>query len=251
MSRFLNINNNMNPNKTNKTNKKNKKSIQPKLSKRTAERTIAGQAQYGQPAKEKSSGQTRKGPPPKVSNRPALSREKGHTEPISRKQATLKVEKQRTSRSQASSATVQQKPSSSPLKNRFDFPLTPREINQLRLGQLKGTGQQRTQELLNTLLAQSSKLAHQLKPKPVVAESPVVVKTEPELKDKLTSELLEAQDDAQYLELEYPKQQVPEQQAGLSKLRQKYGAGKKANPTHIQKLIRDKLAEIRAQLQTL
>jgi hypothetical protein len=105
--------------------------------KKNAERTIVGQAQYGKPAKDNSSGQTRKGPQPKVSNRPALSREKGHTEPISRKQATLKAEKQRASQSQASSATVQQKPSSFPLKNRFDFPLTLREINQLRFSNSK------------------------------------------------------------------------------------------------------------------
>ena len=233
--------------------------------KRNVEKVIAGQAQYGQPTKEKPSTRPNKGPPPKVSNRPALSRKKGHTEPIPHKLEPLALPKYKPTSSKvpkSSTSSASTRPQEkTPLKNRFDFPLTQRELNQIRLSQMKGSEQTKTQELLNRLLAQSNKLAQQLTPQQqqqqqqqpqqvAQAPTPTIVKKEFQIKEQLTAELVAALDDAQYLEQTYPKQSQPEQQAGLTELRQRYGAGKKANAVHIQKIIRDKLVEIRNQLQT-
>jgi hypothetical protein len=151
-------------------------------------------------------------------------------------------------------------------KNRFDNPITERELDQLRLAKLKGTDQKLTQELLNSLFNQSKQLAQQLSASPKLSPAPkATLKASPSSprppspkvamvetrKDKLTQDLLDAQEDARYLIEDYSKQSLQEQQEGLGKLRTKYAAGVKANSVHIQKLIREKLASLRDEIQTL
>jgi hypothetical protein len=196
--------------------------------------TISGQVHFGQPPKDTKRTANKNFPPPRVSNRPTLSREKGHREPMTPQNKPLRVAKPRaantTTNRQSSQATSSTQPTR-PFRNRFDHPLTERELNQLRLGNLKGKNQKITQELLNKLLTQSKQLAEKLEnrqsaikqesvsPQKVLVKSepmpPILQKKEPKPKPAaaratiLRGELIQAQADARHLEMEYPKYGIP------------------------------------------
>jgi hypothetical protein len=123
---------------------------------RTRADTLASQVQYGQPASER---ETKKQTaiPSKVSNRIPLEREKGTAAlPAINLQQPLQLTVKKKEKVQATSAT-KSKLQPKEFKNRFDKPLTDRELAQLRLAQLQGKEQGPT--LLGKLLAQTQALA--------------------------------------------------------------------------------------------
>jgi hypothetical protein len=107
---------------------------------------LASRAHFGQSIKDLN--QTKRTiVPPKVSNRPALAREKGQKEPMQPKQEQPPLKSvQPKPRIQATTKSTGGEHETKPFRS-FDFPLSARELNQLRLEQLKGTDQ-KTQELL-------------------------------------------------------------------------------------------------------
>ena len=225
-------------------------------------KTLSGQVQFGQPPTDPK----RTAPktiPPRVSNRIALPSETKTlaipkaipAEPLHLPDTTKKpIGKQYATAS---------KPIPKQFRNRFDNPLTERELNQLKLTQLKGKGQRETKELLEKLLKGSQHLAQQLtRLKPQQQELTVPIKTEmaPVLEkgkgeqtklEILTNELLELQRDIQFVDQEYSKLSTNEQKVAIQRLRQKYKAGKKANTNHIKKLIQDEISKVQKEIQLL
>ena len=224
-----------------------------------AKERISERMQFGQPPKDQPHV-PKDAVPQRVSNRLALSRAKGTKEPIIAKKPPLK-EPAPQKRIPTKGQPVSSRPLEQPFRNRFDHPLTERELNQLRLTRLKGTDQKHTHELLQKLSGQSKQLAQQLSvlliPAQPIKQEPVPIKSEPMVPVKkepirdLTNQLLDAQEDARYLEEDYPKLKQQEQQAALNLLRDKYKAPKTSNPKHIQKIIRDRLTQIRDEIQSL
>jgi hypothetical protein len=228
---------------------------------RATSEEISGRVQFGQPPTDERR-QTPNTVPPRVSNRPALSRAKGTKEPIVPHHSPLKPSKPRqptSSNAQPVSSTDTQ---DSKFRNRFDHPLTERELNQLRLAKLQGTNQKHIQGLIQQLSGQSKQLAQQLSslmgsPRQPIKSEVSTVKSEPmapvkrEPREDLTNQLLDAQEDYRILEEDYPKMKPEEQQAALTQLREKYTAVKTANSKHVKKIIQNRLTQIREEIQYL
>lgn len=154
-----------------------------------------------------------------------------------------------------STATTSNETHPTPLRNRFDHPLTQRELHQLKLSQLKGANEKIIQQLLSQLLQQSKNISSQLVEKkreePKVAAIKQEEKKIPSRKDIIQDDIQDAQQDLQFLQDEYPKRSQQEQQDALKSFRAKYNAGPKSNPIHIQKSIRDKIQELNDELQAI
>ena len=222
--------------------------------------TISGQVQFGQPPSDPKRAVPTK-IPPRVSNRIALLTEakttaipKGMpTEPLHLPDTT----KASIGKQYATASKILPKQ----FRNRFDYPLTERELNQLKLGQLKGKSQKETKELLEKLLKGSQYLAQQLTRLNPQQQEVTAPKTEmvPVEKGKgeltrletLTNELLDFQQDSQFIDQEYSKLPTNEQKVAIQRLRQKYKAGKKANTNHIKNLVHDKILKVRNEIQSL
>ncbi len=132
--------------------------------------TLSSQAQYGQPAKE-----TQRTPngkvPMKVSNRPALVATNPATSAPTIQKPLALPKRPKISVSKAVSKTVGT-PQGKKFQNKFDKPLTEREIAQLKLAQVQNKDQ--GSELLKKLLVQSQVLAKQLAPASSVTATAVV-----------------------------------------------------------------------------
>lgn len=217
---------------------------------RAAQEQIAANVQYGQPAF--TSKKTPKGQVPKqASNQLPFKRVEQPATPVSVPKKPLQIAKKPKPRVQAETKSIGT-PIPSKFRNLFDNPLTPRELQQLRLAQLKGKDQQQTQALLNQLLGQSRNLAGLL-----AQTTQPQVKSSPPSPKKLTraeeiqKELDEANVDKKFGEEEYDKLEAEEQKKQIKRLRHKYYAGTKSNMTHILKVINDKIANLNDQLQEL
>jgi hypothetical protein len=232
--------------------------------------TLSNQVQYGQPAKEIIRTPKNK-VPMKVSNRPTLAAEKVALSSTTTQKSLQLPKRPKRAVSEAASKTIG-KPQAKKFKNRFDNPLTPRELEQLRLAQLKGKDQVVTNELLNKLLGQSQALAKQLaastqpatqskvSPKVSPVASPVsprklgpprksaTVQKAPTRSEEIATEIANAQANLRFLAEEYPKLEATRQQEVLKPLRAKYGAPRRATPIQIEKLIRDYVADRYEQL---
>lgn len=230
---------------------------------RIAGDVISSQAQFGQPPKDLKRSKTVI--PQRVSNQPKLQAESTSKAPASTQINALKASPTRPKKvvtPTESSARMPTRPSqiagnpvTKTFHNKFDNPLTKRELDQLRLAQLQGKDQKITQDLLKRLLNQSQSLAQQLAPqKPTAirrAYPPSQKSPAERMREEVTQKLLDAQEDLRYLEQDYPKAEGTEQTTALTRLRDKYKAGKKSNTKQIHKLIQDELTRLREELQSI
>ncbi len=221
---------------------------------------ISAAIQFGEPFSDKPPATHM--PPPKDGNRlkfpvqqQALSTDLQIQKPLTIKQTELKTQLG-CSKTERDLATQQQ-----PLRNLFDYPMTARELHQLKLAQLRG--RDHVQQLFALLLDQSKRISNLLipdnmKPKDDKQQALSAVKTEvqttlpsPTLKDIVQEKLSIAQADLLFLHDEYPKKSQQEQHDSLKQLRLKYNVPTKSNPIHIQKSIRDTIQQLNIELQAL
>ena len=128
----------------------------------------------------------------------------------------------------------------SPLRNRFDYPLTKREIEQLKLKLVKGERDQETHELLKKLLTQSE----QVGVKVLQQLQNIALKPTATIPSPIAQKIKEAQSDLYELDSVYPTLSSEEQKKMLVKLRHAYGAPKKSNPVHMKKKIREAIKDL-------
>jgi hypothetical protein len=216
---------------------------------------IASVIQFGQPAKDENPSSSKRNA--NQTKFPSKTKEM-HRDAPAVNLKPLSMEQREFNPSPKSNTTVSS-PMQRPFRNRFDHPLTARELHQLKLSQLKGGNQRSIQNLLAMLLEQSKQISNHLaETKQDVPPPPSQVKSETKpppppqsRKDIIEQHIQQAQSDLQFLQDEYPKKSQQEQQDALKRLRATYDAGPKSNPTHIQKAIRDKLQDLNNELQTI
>jgi hypothetical protein len=223
--------------------------------------TISGQVQFGQPPTDPKRTAP-KTVPPRVSNRISIAKQPkvsaspqqpSPTKPLQLPDTTKKFI--------GKSYETTAKPMAKKFRNLFDHPLTERELNQLKLAQLKGKSHKETKELLEKLVGQSKQLVQKITQFTPKKESPKleILKGVPLVKEKekekpemqtLTNKLLDLQEDFRFIDQDYSKLPEDKQKEALRKFRDKYKAGKKANTNHIKKLIQDEIAKVRQKIQT-
>lgn len=215
---------------------------------------IASVIQFGQPATDENQSSSKRNA--NQTKFPSKTKEM-HGDAPAVHLKPLSVE-QRESNPLPKSNTTVGTPIQRPFRNRFDHPLTARELHQLKLSQLKGGNQRNIQNLLALLLEQSKQISNHLaETKQDVPPPPSQVKSETKppppqsRKDIIEQDIQQAQSDLQFLQDDYLKKSPQEQQDALKRLRATYGAGPKSNPIHIQKAIRDKLQDLNDELQTI
>ncbi len=131
-----------------------------------------------------------------------------------------------------------------------------RDLHLLKLNQLKGKSEQNTHSLLRALIRETEQVSRELVSLAQLSkmkeeegnddeakeekkeEKKKKGKTE---KDSLKEQLEEAEAELQFLEDTYPELPLEQQKLHLRQLRTKYNAGKKANPVHIKKKIREEI----------
>jgi hypothetical protein len=217
---------------------------------------IASVIQFGQPAKDENQLSSKRN-----ANQTKFPTKETHEEDPVFKLKPLSMEQRGPTNPLPKSNTTESTPMQKPFRNRFDHPLTARELHQLKLSQLKGGNQRNIQNLLAMLLEQSKQISNHLAetkqdaPRPPSSQVKSETKPSPPLpqsrKDIIEQDIQQAQSDLQFLQDEYPKKSQQEQQDALKRLRATYGAGPKSNPIHIQKAIRDKLQNLNDELQTI
>ena len=130
-----------------------------------------------------------------------------------------------------------------PLRNRFDYPLTKREIEQLKLKLIKGERDKETHDLLKKLVSQSE----QVGTKVLQQLQNIALKPTATIPSPIAQKIKEAQSDLYELDSVYPTLGTDEQKKMLMKLRHAYGAPKKSNPVHMKKKIREAIKDLEDQ----
>jgi hypothetical protein len=200
--------------------------------------------------------------PQKVSNRPNLAKTNTTIAEAPKIDKKLALPKQPKKAVPKDSSTVVGKPMTKKFINKFDKPLTEREIAQLKLAQLQGKDQ--GPDLLKKLLVQSQQLAKQLAPSAVAQAtavedkkplqstlSPRKTATVKSRSEQLSIEIAKANEDLSFLHEQFPKLDSAKQTTALQQFRAKYSPGKKTTSANIAKLIRSYIEERNAELQKL